>query len=197
MSKDAELNSHEILYSAALDPSSIGPTLPSIPPFQLPTGPTGTGSTGPTGPTGSGVSPIFGSLYSDPTSPTLATANTNVDFGVTGPFNGVIPSIVDDSITIDSSGVYTISYTLTMNINTPGFGTTASIFVILTINGSNTQSFILYETELSPTGVGVATTLSRTDQLLLNQGNILRCFITTVSGEIFITSSSLVVTKVQ
>ncbi|WP_170972766.1 exosporium leader peptide-containing protein, partial [Bacillus mycoides] len=47
----------EFLSFAALNPVSIGPTLPPIPPFQFPTGPTGstgsTGSTGPTGPTGS------------------------------------------------------------------------------------------------------------------------------------------------
>lgn len=36
------------LHGAAVDPSLIGPTLPSIPPFTLPTGPTG--QTGPTGP---------------------------------------------------------------------------------------------------------------------------------------------------
>ncbi|KEK23504.1 exosporium leader peptide-containing protein [Bacillus gaemokensis] len=48
MSEKDELNSSEILYSAALNPSLIGPTLPSIPPFAFPSG-----STGPTGPTGS------------------------------------------------------------------------------------------------------------------------------------------------
>ncbi|QWG28255.1 exosporium leader peptide-containing protein [Bacillus mycoides] len=46
----------EFLYFAALNPGSIGPTLPPVQPFQFPTGPTGstgaTGSTGPTGPTG-------------------------------------------------------------------------------------------------------------------------------------------------
>lgn len=43
----------EFLSSAALNPGSIGPTLPPIQPFQFPTGATGaTGSTGPTGSTG-------------------------------------------------------------------------------------------------------------------------------------------------
>ncbi|PEV96074.1 exosporium leader peptide [Bacillus cereus] len=42
----------EFLSSAALNPGSIGPTLPPMQPFQFPTGPTGsTGATGPTGPT--------------------------------------------------------------------------------------------------------------------------------------------------
>lgn len=43
----------EFLSSAALNPGSIGPTLPPIQPFQFPTRATGaTGSTGPTGSTG-------------------------------------------------------------------------------------------------------------------------------------------------
>ncbi|WP_371399562.1 exosporium leader peptide-containing protein [Bacillus wiedmannii] len=40
----------EFLSSPALNPDSIGPTLPPVPPFQLPTGPTGvTGAKGNTG----------------------------------------------------------------------------------------------------------------------------------------------------
>ncbi|MGH1297980.1 exosporium leader peptide-containing protein [Bacillus pretiosus] len=46
MSKENQVNSHEILQGAALDPSSIGPTLPPTPTFTIPIGPTGnTGST--------------------------------------------------------------------------------------------------------------------------------------------------------
>ncbi|EPF06298.1 hypothetical protein ICQ_01913, partial [Bacillus toyonensis] len=53
MSKENEFDSHEILHGTALNPSSIGPTLPPSPPFIIPTGPTGnTGPTGGTGPTG-------------------------------------------------------------------------------------------------------------------------------------------------
>ncbi|GMR67028.1 MULTISPECIES: exosporium leader peptide-containing protein [Bacillus] len=40
----------EFLSSAALNPGSVGPTLPPMQPFQIPTGPTGsTGATGATG----------------------------------------------------------------------------------------------------------------------------------------------------
>ncbi|KWU55242.1 hypothetical protein AWW70_24990 [Bacillus mycoides] len=43
----------EFLSFAALNPGSIGPTLPPVHPFQFPTGPTGsTGATGSTGSTG-------------------------------------------------------------------------------------------------------------------------------------------------
>ncbi|TKH28244.1 exosporium leader peptide-containing protein, partial [Bacillus cereus] len=59
MSKENQFNPHEILHGAALDPSSIGPTLPPTPTFTIPTGPTGAtgptgiqGNLGPTGPQG-------------------------------------------------------------------------------------------------------------------------------------------------
>ncbi|GAB6606773.1 exosporium leader peptide-containing protein [Bacillus cereus group sp. Bc191] len=68
----------EFLPSAALNPGSIGPTLPPMQPFQFPTGPTGsTGATGATGPTGNtGVTGSTG-----PTGITGLTGNT----GFTGP----------------------------------------------------------------------------------------------------------------
>lgn len=53
MSKEGEFDSYEFLHGAALEQNSIGPTLPPIPAFTLPTGSTGpTGITGPTGSTG-------------------------------------------------------------------------------------------------------------------------------------------------
>ncbi|HDR6308260.1 TPA: exosporium leader peptide-containing protein [Bacillus cereus] len=68
----------EFLSSAALNPGSIGPTLPPMQPFQFPTGPTGsTGATGNTGPTGStGLTGATGT-----TGPTGSTGFS----GVTGP----------------------------------------------------------------------------------------------------------------
>ncbi|MGE1125680.1 peptidase G2 autoproteolytic cleavage domain-containing protein [Bacillus wiedmannii] len=48
MSNESPFNSYESLHGDALDPSSIGPTLPPVPPITFPTGPTG--NTGPTGP---------------------------------------------------------------------------------------------------------------------------------------------------
>ncbi|PEJ58058.1 exosporium leader peptide [Bacillus toyonensis] len=77
----------DFLSSPALNPGSIGPTLPPMQPFQFPTGPTGstgaTGSTGPTGSTGStgptgptGPTLFFTSLAPDP-EPIELPANTN------------------------------------------------------------------------------------------------------------------------
>ncbi|MEM5607723.1 exosporium leader peptide-containing protein [Bacillus toyonensis] len=86
----------EFLSSAALNPGSIGPTLPPVPPFQFPTGPTGTtgatgatGNTGPTGPTGNtgltGSTGLTGAT--GPTGPTGSTGLTGLTgpTGITGP----------------------------------------------------------------------------------------------------------------
>ncbi len=53
---------YNILHGTALEPNLIGPTLPSIPPFTLPTG---IGITGPTGATGLGILPVFGTITSE------------------------------------------------------------------------------------------------------------------------------------
>ncbi|KFM95740.1 exosporium leader peptide-containing protein [Bacillus clarus] len=85
MSGENEFDLYEILYGTALDPNSIGPTLPPVPPFQLPTGPTGptggTGATGPTGATGIGITGSTGPT--GVTGPTGATGLTGI--GETGP----------------------------------------------------------------------------------------------------------------
>ncbi|WP_254903151.1 exosporium leader peptide-containing protein [Bacillus toyonensis] len=78
----------EFLSSAALNPGSIGPTLPPMQPFQFPTGPTGsTGATGATGPTGNtGLTGPTGN-----TGPTGATGATGPT-GITGPTGATGPT---------------------------------------------------------------------------------------------------------
>lgn len=90
----------EFLSSAALNPGSIGPTLPPMQPFQFPTGPTGstgatgaTGSTGPTGNTGltgnTGSTGLTGSTgFTGPTGSTGITGPT----GLTGPTGSTGPT---------------------------------------------------------------------------------------------------------
>ncbi|WP_329761802.1 exosporium leader peptide-containing protein [Bacillus nitratireducens] len=90
----------DFLSSAALNPGSIGPTLPPMQPFQFPTGPTG--STGATGATGS-IGPT------DATGPTSATGLHQFTVGV----NGMLP------LTFTSPTVGTLS-TLTITIDDPG-----------------------------------------------------------------------------
>lgn len=70
----------EFLSFAALNPGSIGPTLPPVPTFQFPTGPTGlTSSTGPTGfnlPAG----PASITLTSNETTACVSTQGNNTLF---------------------------------------------------------------------------------------------------------------------
>ncbi|AOM11210.1 exosporium leader peptide-containing protein [Bacillus thuringiensis] len=197
MSKENQVNSHEILQGAALYSSSIGPTLPPTPTFTIPTGPTGdtgpTGITGPTGPTGitGPIEQIFGSLFNPADS--VLTDNF-VNFTVIGPFNGTTPSIVDNSITINSSGVYTISYSIVF-ISTNFAPTFINGNVLLTINGADVGIVVAFQTEQTSAN-GEIVTLSRTDQLFLNTGDIIQCYFANVNGTFNFVSASLVVTKV-
>ncbi|OTW73302.1 hypothetical protein BK727_08100 [Bacillus thuringiensis serovar roskildiensis] len=76
---------NKILQANAFNSNLIGPTLPPIPSFTLPSGPTGgTGPTGATGPTGV-TGPTGG------TGPTGATGPTGVT-GVTGPTGATGPT---------------------------------------------------------------------------------------------------------
>nr|WP_277998048.1 collagen-like protein [Bacillus cereus] len=72
------LDTDDFISAGAFDPGVVGPTLPPVPPFILPTGPTGstgstgdTGFTGPTGPTGD-------TGFTGPTGP---TGDTNFIWG--------------------------------------------------------------------------------------------------------------------
>ncbi|PEL42702.1 exosporium leader peptide [Bacillus toyonensis] len=78
----------ELLSATVLDPNLIGPTLPPIPPFTLPTG-----TTGPTGPTGiTGVTgPTGATGVTGPTGATGLTGPTGIT-GVTGPTGATGPT---------------------------------------------------------------------------------------------------------
>ncbi len=73
----------EFLSFVALNPGSIGPTLPPVQPFQFPTGPTGsTGATGSTGPTGFNLpaGPASITLTSNETTACVSTQGNNTLF---------------------------------------------------------------------------------------------------------------------
>ncbi|MEC2705875.1 hypothetical protein P9Z39_08890, partial [Bacillus thuringiensis] len=150
-----------------------------------------TGPTGTTGETGPGITPIYGSLITNPNENKFAVINTNVDFDFMGPFNGVTPSVIGDSITINSSGVYTITFSTIIDRVDPSAGLDGIIFM-LTINGMAQPGV-----QLSYNGFNQTETLSRADQLTLNQGDVLRILIFATTGNLFYFSASFVVTKVN
>ncbi|MFV5913212.1 exosporium leader peptide-containing protein [Bacillus cereus] len=99
-------NPDDFISAGAFDPSLVGPTLPPIPAFTLPSGPTGstgptgpTGDTGPTGPSGptGDIGPTGPTGDIGPTGPTGDTGPTGPsgptgDTGPTGPTGGTGPT---------------------------------------------------------------------------------------------------------
>jgi exosporium-targeted protein len=206
------------LGGVAFDPNLLGPTLPPISSFTLPTGPTGsigptgstgienigptgptgltgigvtgpTGATGATGMTGLGVTPAFGMLNTDPVTDIPAVTDTNIDFTVTGPFSGVILSTADNSITVGSTGVYAVTFSTGVSV----FGEDSGILIInFTINDTvNFLSQIRIDLDQ-----GNRIMVSKTVLLSLNQGDILRVLIRLSSEPVSIGDASFVVEKV-
>ena len=140
-----------ILHGPALEPNLIGPTLPPIPPFTFPngptgitgptgigitgptgvTGPTGIGITGPTGATGLGILPVFGTITTDVGIGFSVVVNTNINFTLPGPVSGTTLNPVDNSIIINTTGVYSVSFSIVFVIQA-----ISSSILNLTINDS-------------------------------------------------------------
>ncbi|MCU5706909.1 collagen-like exosporium glycoprotein BetA [Bacillus wiedmannii] len=177
-----------ILHGPALEPDLIGPTLPPIPPSIFPTGPTGIGITGPTGATGLGILPVFGTITSEIGIGFSAVVNTNVIFTIPGPVSGTTLNPVDNSITINTTGVYSVSFSIVFVIQA-----ISSSILNLTINDS--IQFAI-ESRVGG-GPGVRATSARTDLLSLNQGDVLRVRIREATGDIIYSNASLVVSKVD
>lgn len=192
---------YSILHGPALEPNLIGPTLPSIPPFTFPTGPTGItgptgatgftgigitgptgiGITGPTGATGLGILPIFGTITSEVGIGFSAVVNTNINFTIPGPASGTTLNPLNNSITIDTTGVYSVSFSIVFVIQA-----ISSSILNLTINDSiqfaiETRSWWCF---------WVRATSARTDLLPLNQGDVLRVRIREATGDIIYSNAS-------
>lgn len=153
-----------------------------------PTGATGIGITGPTGATGLGILPVFGTITSEVGIGFSAVVNTNVNLTIPGPVSGTTLTPVDNSITIDTTGVYSVSFSIVFVIQA-----ISSSVLNLTINDS--IQFAI-ETRVGG-GSGVRTTSARTDLLPLNQGDVLRVRIREATGDIIYSNASLVVSKVD
>jgi hypothetical protein len=156
---------------------------------SCPLGPRGPqGEQGIQGEPGTAFTPVYGSLYVN----TINSAVTghNVKFDTDGPFSGV--TLTGSTITVDSPGVYTISFSTVVSAFNPF---TQAVSFTLSING--TPDFTKdteWSTEVN--SIVMNNTLSRTDQLMLNQGDFIRIFIISASSDIIYYNSALVVTKV-
>lgn len=90
------------LSARAFDPSLVGPTLSPIPQFTLPTGPTGATS--------------FFSFVATGTAQTVTTGNPFTFNTVT--INGPITLTSSNTINVNATGTYVISYGVTTNNST-------------------------------------------------------------------------------
>lgn len=136
--------------------------------------------------------PAYGSIYNvaggDP------TTDSNVDFDTVGPFSGTTPSTVDDSITVNSQGVYTVTFTIELRASSAG--TSSNIIFRLSINGTPlVTKQIEYQTFVAG-AMNEVDVVSRTDQIALNQGDVIRVAIVSSTGVITYDNAALVVTKV-
>jgi hypothetical protein len=173
----------------------------SCPTFRVsscPLGPQGPqGIPGIQGEPGTSITPVYGSLYTE--NFVLATSNTNVDFDAVGLSSGTTLDITDDpitgnSITVNSPGVYTISFS-TVIITIDHLQRFPSVIFSLSINGTpDITKDIRFQT--ITTNVNQVTTISRTDQLMLNQGDVIQVFISLSNDSIDYRNAALVVTKV-
>jgi len=148
------------------------------------------------GDSGSGITPditpVYGSLYSN--AGYSAVSGTNVIFDTLGPSSGITLNTTDDSITVNSAGVYTISFSIVINASEDE-GKTNAIDFRLSLNGTpittstlSHQTLIAFKNEID--------TLSRIDQFMLNQGEVIRVFISSITGNFLYNNAALVVTKV-
>lgn len=95
------------------------------------TGPTGIGITGPTGATGLGILPVFGTITTDVGIGFSVVVNTNINFTLPGPVSGTTLNPVDNSIIINTTGVYSVSFSIVFVIQA-----ISSSILNLTINDS-------------------------------------------------------------
>lgn len=132
--------------------------------------------------------PVYGSLYTNET--IIAESGTNVVFDEKGPSSGVTLDLVNNSITVDSPGVYNIIFTTMVLLVS---GVSREIVLALSINGNPIGRNVGMHNHFTGDEYN---TLSRTDQITLNQGDVIRYFISLVNGDVRYYSAALVVTKV-
>jgi hypothetical protein len=112
-----------------------------------PTGSTGpTGATGVTGATGAGVS-VFGYTYELATViDATVVGGADVPFSNNGPLSGVTHTASTTTITVPSTGTYSISYSVEI---TAGVGAALAIAVNGTVDASTTVSMLVATGEVS------------------------------------------------
>ena len=139
-------------------------------------------------PLGSSVLPAFGSLRKE-SGQVIDVDGTKVDYDFVGPSANVTLSIVNDTITINESGVYEISMSLTLGIN-PTDLARGFLFV-------NDVPLNFSAVSLTVTSNTLAlATVSKTIQLNLLANDVIDVRIHKVGDSVIVGSSSLTINRI-
>lgn len=139
-------------------------------------------------PLGSSILPAFGSLRKE-SGQVIDVDGTKVDYDFVGPSANVTLSIVNDTITIDESGVYEISMSLTLGIN-PTDLARGFLFV-------NDVPLNFSAVSLTVTSNTLAlATVSKTIQLDLLANDVIDVRIHKVGDSVIVGSSSLTINRI-
>ncbi|MEH6930304.1 hypothetical protein V7247_28905 [Priestia megaterium] len=137
---------------------------------------------------GSSVLPAFGSLRKE-SGQVIDVDETKVDYDFVGPSANVTLSIVNDTITINESGVYEISMSLTLGIN-PTDLARGFLFV-------NDVPLNFSAVSLTVTSNTLAlATVSKTIQLDLLANDVIDVRIHKVGDSVIVGSSSLTINRI-
>jgi len=139
-------------------------------------------------PSGSSVLPAFGSLRKE-SGQVIDVDETKVDYDFVGPSANVTLSIVNDTITINESGVYEISMSLTLGIN-PTDLARGFLFV-----NDVPLSFSAVSLTVTSNTLALAT-VSKTIQLNLLANDVIDVRIHKVGDSVIVGSSSLTINRI-
>ena len=139
-------------------------------------------------PLGSSVLPAFGSLRKE-SGQVIDVDGTKVEYDFVGPSANVKLSIVNDTITVNESGVYEISMSLTLGINPTDLARGFLFVNNVPLNFSAVSLTVTSNTQ-------ALTTVSKTIQLDLLANDVIDVRIHKVGDSVIVGSSSLTINRI-
>ena len=125
---------------------------------------------------------VYGSLYGDDTSFPV-TSDGIVDFTTSGPSSGTIPDPATNTITVLSTGVYTIEFSIHIALAVDASAQSEIVQVVVNVNGVNDSTsiarFIINPFTIIPINnafLTIVSTQSKTIQRNLNAGDQVSSF---------------------
>jgi hypothetical protein len=134
------------------------------------TGPIGiTGSIGPTGPTGGTIASTYGSFLGNTLQSITTTGRSFVTFDEVIVSEGITPNLANDAFTVDSDGVYTITWGVSVNNSTDPLVAITNI----SINGIGYPPQVVLTNPIDEVGLSAGQAMRR-----LSSGDVIQLDIT-------------------